>query len=88
MVAADWREKEKALVTDERRRTAPLLLRLTEVAEQLGLGRSTVCQLLQRGDLPCVRIGRSVRVPADALAEWVRERVETPETRPGAGLES
>ncbi len=80
--------KERALIPNERRQTAPLLLRLTEVAEQLGLGRSTVYQLLQRGDLPCVRIGRSVRVPADALAEWVRERVETPETRLGGDLES
>lgn len=42
------------------------LMTAKEVATTLRIGQSTVYHLIQRGDLPCVRIGRSVRVrPAD-----------------------
>ncbi len=52
----------------------PLLLRPTEVATLLGLGRSTIFALLAAGDLPVIRIGRSVRVPRAALELWIDER--------------
>ena len=51
----------------------PLLLRATEVAELLGLGRSKVYEMIAAGDLPVTRIGTAVRVPKDALMDWVRE---------------
>ena len=44
-----------------------LLLRVEEVAEMLSLGRSKTYQLIASGVLPGVRLGRCVRVPADAL---------------------
>ena len=54
-----------------------LLLRVVpDVVESLGLSRSEVYALIQRGEMPAVRIGRSVRVPAAALARWVEERTE------------
>ncbi|MCC6177285.1 MAG: helix-turn-helix domain-containing protein [Chloroflexi bacterium] len=53
-----------------------LLLRLPEVAARLGLGRTTVYDLIQRGDLPVVRVGRAVRVPVDALQRWVERQTE------------
>ena len=56
-----------------------LLLRAEEVAKALGLGRSKVYELMATGNLPTVRIGRAVRVPADALRNWVAAR-----TRDGA----
>ncbi len=49
----------------------PLLLRITEAATRLGLSRSMVYELAQRGELPVVRIGRTMRVPSTALDEWV-----------------
>lgn len=49
-----------------------MLLRATEVAGALGVGRATAYQLMASGALPTVRIGRSVRVPAEALRAWVR----------------
>ena len=52
----------------------PLLLRASEVASLLGLGRSTVFALLADGELPIVRIGRSVRVPRAALERWIDEQ--------------
>lgn len=49
-----------------------LLLRIPEVVAAMGLGMSTIYLLLDRPDgLPTVRIGRSVRVPAEAVRRWV-----------------
>jgi excisionase family DNA binding protein len=48
-----------------------LLLRPTEVAEILGIGRSKAYELIGAGTVPSMRIGSSVRVPAEALRAWV-----------------
>ena len=53
-----------------------LLLRPTEVAELLSLGRSTVFQLVASGELPAVRVGRAVRVRRVDLQRWVEERAQ------------
>ncbi len=50
-----------------------LLLRPTEAAEILGLGRAQVYLMCARGELPSVRIGKSVRVPADKLRAYVQK---------------
>jgi excisionase family DNA binding protein len=50
------------------------LLTVPEAARRLSLGRATTYQLVRRGELPSVRIGRAVRVPARALEQWVRQR--------------
>ena len=52
-----------------------LLLTTLEVCEVTGLGRSTVLKLLdQPGGLPTVRVGRAVRIPAQAVREWVERQ--------------
>ena len=56
-----------------------LLLRALEVARALGLGRSKAYELMASGELPVVRIGRSVRVPADGLLRWIEEKSENSE---------
>lgn len=62
-----------------------ILLRVEEVAELLGLGRTKVTEMLAAGDLPTVRIGRCVRVPRTELERWVQNQV----TRaPGQGDDS
>ena len=53
-----------------------LMLKPDEAAEILGLGRSKLYQLLADGTLPSVRLGRSVRIPAESLRQWVREKAE------------
>ncbi len=55
-------------------RLEPLLLRANEVGKLLGLGRSKVFAMVAAGQLPAIRIGRSVRVPREALERWVREQ--------------
>ena len=63
---------------DHRKR---LLVRLPEAAEILCLGRSTVYELVARGELPTVHIGRAVRIPLGALEEWVERRSSEPGAR-------
>jgi excisionase family DNA binding protein len=48
-----------------------LLLRPAEVAELIGIGRSKVYEMLASGELPSVRIGGDLRIPAARLQEWV-----------------
>ena len=52
-----------------------LLLRPAEAAEAIGIGRSTVYELLASGELPSVRIGGCVRVPVDALRAWINRQL-------------
>jgi excisionase family DNA binding protein len=54
----------------------PLLLKAADVAKLLGLGRSKVFAMLAAGELPVVRMGRSVRVPHAALERWVVEHTQ------------
>lgn len=53
------------------RQPLPLLLRPEEAAAALGIGRSTVYDLLRPGALGSVRIGASRRIPAEALHQFI-----------------
>jgi len=68
---------------------AQILLRPDEAARQLNLSRSKVYLLLKTGQLPCVRIGRSVRVPQERLKQWVAGNTgaEQRETTPSLELD-
>lgn len=46
----------------------PLLLTVDEAAEVLRIGRSGAYAAVASGFLPSVRIGRTIRIPRDALA--------------------
>jgi excisionase family DNA binding protein len=59
----------------------PLLLKAGDVAKLLGLGRSKVFAMLAVGELPVIRIGRSVRVPRAALERWVAEHTQDANSR-------
>lgn len=48
-----------------------LLVTPHEAAALIGIGRTRIYDMIARGAIPSVRIGRSVRVPLDALREWV-----------------
>ena len=57
-----------------------LLLRPAEVAELIGLGKSKTYDLIGKGLIPSVRVGRAVRVPVDALRLWVQSIKEASKT--------
>jgi excisionase family DNA binding protein len=52
-----------------------LLMRPGEVSVRLGLSRSKVYRMIERRELPSLRIGRAVRVPRPAFEDWL-SRVE------------
>jgi excisionase family DNA binding protein len=54
----------------------PLLLKAEEVAKMLGLGRTTVYEMMGAGKLPVVRIGSAVRVPRQRLLDWIEANTE------------
>ncbi|MHB1939270.1 MAG: helix-turn-helix domain-containing protein [Candidatus Dormibacteria bacterium] len=55
--------------------TQRLLLSVNEVASLLGCGRTYVYGMIQRGELPVVKLGRLTRIPASELEEFVRKQV-------------
>lgn len=46
---------------------APMAYRVDEAAENLGLCRATIYNLIARGELRAVKIGRATRIPASEL---------------------
>ena len=61
----------------------PLLLRVSQAGAILGLGRSTVYELIARGEIETVHIGRACRIPVAALEAYVcRLRDATATSRP------
>ena len=48
-----------------------LLYPVPEVCEMTALGPTTVRDLIRRGELESVRVGKSLRVPADSLHAFI-----------------
>jgi excisionase family DNA binding protein len=55
------------------------LLTLAEVRDTLRLSQPTVARILQRGELPVVRIGRRTFVQDDDLAAFIAARRTLPQ---------
>ncbi len=51
-----------------------LLLRADEAAEALGISRAKVYEIIASGELPSIRIGKSIRVSKAGLCRWIAER--------------
>ncbi|WP_369054943.1 MULTISPECIES: helix-turn-helix domain-containing protein [Kineococcus] len=48
-------------------------LTVAEVASMMRVSKMTVYRLVHSGELPAVRVGRSFRVPEDAVHEYLRQ---------------
>ena len=49
----------------------PVTLRVEELMPILGIGRNTAYELMRRGRLRSIRVGRQVRIPKNALIEFL-----------------
>ncbi len=62
--------------------SAPRFMTVAEVADLMRVSKMTVYRLIQRGEIPAIRVGKSFRVPEAAvrqlidagLSEWSEER--------------
>ena len=53
----------------------PLLLTIPQVAAMLNLGHSKVYDLIRNEGLPTTKFGTAIRVPAEELKQWVKQRI-------------
>lgn len=51
----------------------PMTLRVEDLMPILGIGRNTAYELIRSGQIRSVRIGRQIRIPRDALLEFLRK---------------
>lgn len=73
MVEHSGRQQEQSEPRKEQAKLEPLLVRVEEAARLLSLGRSTIYELMDSGELPSVRCGAARRIPVAALRKWVEE---------------
>ena len=74
----DWLPRRTSALTPE-----PHLLKPVEAARILSISPRTLWGLTDRGDIPCIRIGRSVRYDRCDLAAWIDNRKTTTAKRNG-----
>ena len=51
----------------------PMTLRVEDLMPLLGIGRNTTYELIHSGQIRSVRIGRQIRIPREALLEFLRK---------------
>ena len=51
----------------------PLLLTIKEVARELQVSEKTVSRLVQDGEIPSIRIRKTIRIPAQQLKDWIQQ---------------
>ena len=51
----------------------PLILTVEQLAEVLRVGRNTAYDLVRSGQIRSVRVGRQIRIPRDALIDFLSQ---------------
>ena len=57
-------------------KTLTRLLNAQDVAAALNMGLSTIYQLVERGELASIRIGRSVRIRPEDLEKFIESKAQ------------
>lgn len=52
----------------------PLTLRVEELIPVLGIGRNTTYELVRSGQIRSIRIGRQLRIPKDAVLDFLTQQ--------------
>ncbi|MBC7268456.1 MULTISPECIES: helix-turn-helix domain-containing protein [Streptomyces] len=61
------------MAADERPLSEVQFLTVAEVAAVMRVSKMTVYRLVHSGHLPAIRVGRSFRVPENAVHEYLRD---------------
>ena len=59
------------------RNNLPIVLSVPELAHTLKIGRNAAYDLVRTGQIRCVRIGKTIRIPQSALMDYLN-RTDTP----------
>ena len=57
------------------------LLSIPELIQELGMGRSWVYRRLRSGEIPSVKLGRSIKVKREDLEEYLESRRHRPPSK-------
>ncbi len=60
------------------------LLSIPEVCQELGMGKSWVYRRLKSGEIPSVKLGRSIKVKGEDLEEYLESQRHRPQYEPPA----
>jgi excisionase family DNA binding protein len=63
---------------EEQQRGGVQLLSIPQLCQELGMGKSWIYRRLRSGEIPSVRLGRSIKVRRDELEQYL-ERHHSPE---------
>ncbi len=61
-----------------------LLLKVPEAARLLDISRGLAYELVARGELPSIRLGRVIRIPRHGLEQWIARQAWLPPGPPEA----
>jgi excisionase family DNA binding protein len=64
--------------------TLPALLTVPEACRYLRISRNTAYDLVARGHLPAIRLGRKILIPRLALEAWVEQAITLAAHAPGS----
>ena len=54
----------------------PLALRVEDLMPILDIGRNTAYELVRSGQIRSIRVGRQLRIPRDAVKEFLNSRTD------------
>lgn len=75
-IAVQWEKGDNA---DSSSSTAKVLLTTTEAAAVLGIGRTSLYELIRSGKLETIKIGRRRLIPATAIPKLITTLIEESE---------
>ena len=55
----------------------PLVLRVEDLMPILDIGRNTAYELVRSGQIRSVKVGRQIRVPRDAVVDFLQGRMKS-----------
>lgn len=64
--------------------TDRLMLRPEEAADAIGVSRAKAYMLIASGEIPAVRVGKVLRVPVEALRQWIARQLAEQHVEPEA----
>lgn len=56
---------------------SPALYTIPQAAKRLSISESKAWEMSRSGQLPTLKLGRSVRVPKDALDRWIEQETRS-----------